>query len=86
MKRLFDKNGMLNISDLVINNPSFKTIMEDGVVTDEEIKRQSEVAMASLRRLEAMCNEEQQNAILEMLPEIGVLFSIYNNYQLQKNH
>lgn len=86
MKRLFDKNGMLNISDLVINNPSFKTIMEDGVVTDEEIKRQSEAAMASLRRLEAMCNEEQQNAILEMLSEIGVLFSIFNNYQLQKNH
>ena len=41
MQTLFDKNGMLNISDLVINNPTFKTIMEDGIVTDEEVKRQS---------------------------------------------
>lgn len=86
MQKLFDKNGMLNISDLVINNPSFKTIMEDGIVTDEELRRQSEAAMASLRRLEEMCSEEQQNAILEMLSEMGVLFSIYHNYQLQTNH
>lgn len=34
MQTLFDKNGMQNISDLVINNPSFKTIMEDGIVTN----------------------------------------------------
>lgn len=86
MQKLFDKNGMLNISDLVINNPSFKIIMEDGIVTDEELRRQSEAAMASLRKLEAMCSEEQQNAILEMLSEMGVLFSVYHNYQLQTNH
>lgn len=86
MHKLFDKEGMLNISELVINNPSFKTIMEDGIVTDEELRHQSEAAMASLRRLETMCSEEQQNAILEMLSEMGVLFSIYHYYQLQTNH
>ena len=85
MKTLFDENGMLNISDLVTNHPSYKTIMEDGIVTDEELKRQSEATIASLRKLEAICNEEQQKAILDALSEMGVLFSVYNIYQLQNN-
>lgn len=83
MHKLFDENGMLNISDLVISNPSYKTIMEDGIVTDEELQRQSEVTVATLRHLESICNEEQQAAILEAISEMGVLFAVYHNYQLQ---
>ena len=41
MKRLFDENGMLNIADIVAENPSYKAIMEDGVVTDQELKDQA---------------------------------------------
>lgn len=85
MKTLFDENGMLNISDIVLNHPSYKAIMEDGIVTDEELQQQTEAAIASLHHLESICNEEQQNAILDALAETGVLFAVYQNYQLQNN-
>lgn len=83
MKKLFDENGMLNISDIVTNHPSYKTIMEDGIVTDQELKDQADATIASLRKLQEICDEEQQNAILEVISEMSVLFAAYHNYQLQ---
>lgn len=85
MKTLFDENGLLNISDIILNHPSYLAIMEDGIVTDEELQQQTEAAIASMRHLESICNEEQQNAILNAMSEMGVLFAIYQNYQLQNN-
>ncbi|MDE7381845.1 MAG: hypothetical protein K2N03_06955 [Muribaculaceae bacterium] len=84
MNRLFDENGYLNISEIVENHPSYKTIMEDGIVTDSELKEQSERTIKSLRRLQDLCNEEQQSAILDAISEMGVLFTTYNTYQLQE--
>ena len=43
MQTLFDENGNLNISDIVLNHPSYKKIMEDGIiVTDDELKEQAD--------------------------------------------
>lgn len=83
MKELFDENGMLNISDIVENHPSYKAIMEDGLVTDPELKDQAEATIASLRKLQTLCNEEQQSAILDAIAEMSVLFAAYHNYELQ---
>ena len=38
MKKLFDKNGLLNIEDIIMNTPSFQKIVEDSVITEEEIR------------------------------------------------
>lgn len=83
MKKLFDENGMLNISDIVTSHPSYKAIMEDGIVTDQELKEQADATLASLRKLQEICDEEQQNAILDAISEMSVLFAAYHNYQLQ---
>lgn len=83
MKTLFDENGMLNISDIISGHPSYKAIMDDGIVTDEELKNQADATVASLRKLQTLCNEEQQNAILDALSEMGVLFAAYHQYELQ---
>ncbi|PWL58396.1 MAG: hypothetical protein DBY35_12760 [Bacteroidales bacterium] len=83
MNTLFDKDGILNISDIVVNHPSYKTIMEDGIVTDDELKQQADAAVASLRRLQELCNEEQQSAIVDAISEMAVLFAAYHNYGLQ---
>jgi len=83
MQTLFDENGLLNISDIVKNHPSYKAIMEDGIVTDQELKAQSEATIASLHKLQSICNEEQQNAILDAISEMSVLFAAYHNYELQ---
>lgn len=84
MQTLFDENGLLNISDIVENRQSYKAIMEDGVVSDRELKAQAEATIESLRRLQAMCSEEQQAAILDAIAEMSVLFAAYHNHELQK--
>lgn len=84
MQTLFDENGMLNISDIVLNHPSYKAIMEDGVVTDEELKEQAETTIKALRKLQEICSEEQQNAILDAISEMSVLFATYHQYELQE--
>lgn len=83
MQTIFDENGLLNISDIVKNHPSYKAIMEDGIVTDQELKEQAEATIASLRKLKSLCNEEQQSAIVDAISEMGVLFAAYHNYELQ---
>lgn len=83
MQTLFDENGVLNIADIVTSHPSYKTIMEDGIVTEEELKAQAEATIASLRRVQELCNEEQQNAIVDAIAEMSVLFAVYHNHELQ---
>jgi len=84
MKRLFHENGMLNIADIVAENPSYKAIMEDGVVTDQELKDQADATLASLHRLQELCSEEQQDAVLSAITDMSVLFAAYHNYELQQ--
>ena len=79
MKRLFDENSMLNIADIVAENPSYKAIMEDGVVTDQELKDQADATLASLHRLQELCSEEQQDAVLSAITDMSVLFAAYHN-------
>lgn len=83
MQTLFDENGYLNIGDIVANHPSYKAIMEDGIVTEEELKAQADATIASLHRLQEICNEEQQSAILNAISEMSVLFAAYHNHELQ---
>ena len=83
MNTLFDKNGLLNISDIVANHPSYKAIMADGIVSDDELKAQADATIASLRRLQEICNEAQQSAIVDAISEMAVLFAAYHNYELQ---
>lgn len=83
MQTLFDENGILNIADIVTNHPSYKAIMEDGIVTDQELKDQADATIAALRRIQEICNEEQQNAVLDAISEMSVLFAAYHNYELQ---
>lgn len=84
METLFDANGLLNIADIISNHPSYIKIMEDGIVTDQELKAQANATIESLRKVQGLCNEEQQLAILNAISEIGVLFAAYHNYQLQE--
>lgn len=84
MHTLFDENGMLNIGDIVANHPSYKAIMDDGIVTDDELKSQADATIAALRRLQTLCNEEQQSAIADAIAEMSVLFAAYHHHQLQE--
>lgn len=79
----FNEEGILNIDEMVVNNASFKNIMEDGVITEEEIKVQSEKVIALLQTMEQKYNSEQLEEIKQLLVETSVLYAVYNFYSLQ---
>ena len=79
----FNEDGILNIDEMVINNASFKAITEDGVVTEEEIKVQSDKVVAMLHDMEAKYNEEQLAEIKNLLVESSVLYAVYNFHAIQ---
>lgn len=79
----FNEDGILNIDEMVVNNTSFKNIMEDGVITEDEIKIQSDKVIAMLHDMEKRYNEEQLAEIKNLLVESSVLYAVYNFYSIQ---
>lgn len=79
----FNEKGILDIDEMVVNNASFKAIMEDGVITEEEIKSQSDKVVAMLHDMETRYNEEQLSEIKNLMIESSVLYAIYNVYSIQ---
>ncbi len=79
----FNEEGILNIDELIVNNASFKKIMEDGIVTEEEIKEQSDKVITMFHDLDTKYNEEQLQEIKNLLVETGVLYAVYNIHSIQ---
>ena len=72
----FDKNGVLNLDEAVMDIDSFKTIMADGIVTDEELKAQSDRVIGILHDMEKRYSPEQLKEIRQLLAETAVLYTI----------
>ena len=79
----FNEEGILNIDEMVVNNTSFKHMMEDGVITEEEIKDQSDKVVAMLHDMEAKYSEVQLAEIKNLLVEASVLYAAYNFHSIQ---
>ena len=79
----FNEKGILNIDEMVDDNASIKNIMEDGIVTEEEVKAQSDKVIAMLHDMEAKYGQEQLAEIRSLLAETSVLYAVYNFYSIQ---
>ena len=79
----FNEEGILNIDEMVVNNASFKNIMEDGVITEEEIEAQSDKVVALLHDMETKYSDEQLSEIKNLLVESSVLYAVYNFHSIQ---
>ena len=75
MNRIFDEYGNLNIEDLIVNQPSFTKIMEDGIVTEEEIREQSKRVEKLLRSFEQNASDSQIEQMKELLAQMSVLLA-----------
>lgn len=75
MNGIFDEYGNLNIEDLIVNQPSFIKIMEDGIVTEEEIKEQSKRVEKLLRSFEQNASDSQIEQMKELLAQMSVLLA-----------
>lgn len=78
MNSLFDQYGNLNIDDLIAEQPSFQKIMEDGIVTPEEVQEQSNKVATLLHKFEESTTPDQIEQMREILAELSVLVAISN--------
>ena len=69
----FNEQGMLNLDEAVMNQPTFKKIMEDGIVTEQEIKEQSERIVSILKSMEK--NGSSSNLVV-----ISFLFQLSSSF------
>ncbi len=64
--------------------PSFQKIMDDGIVTDEELSLQTDKVINLMREAERRFSEEDQLFIKRLFAETNVLSAIYQYYELQE--
>ena len=57
--------------------------MEDGVVTEEELKEQSDKVLETLRQMETKYSPEELADIKALLVEASVLYAAYQQYSIQ---
>ena len=73
---------VLDLESILMNNESLKNILEDGVVTEEEVKEQAEKVTAIAEELNQMCSEEQLRKIQSLIAEMNALYVVYNYNEL----
>lgn len=80
---IFNEQGFIDIDEMIAREPSFKKIMEDGVVTEEELVSQTETVVNLLHEVENKLSEEDQQLVKKLFAETNVLTAIYRYYELQ---
>lgn len=79
----FNEDGSLKINKTIMNQPSFVKIMEDGVVTADELEEQSRRVISIFRKIEDTFNDEQKMLVQELLVESNVLNAIFKQHGMQ---
>lgn len=79
----FNEDGTLKINETIMQQPSFKKIMEDGIVTADEIEQQSELVLSLFRKIDETFNPEQKELVQQLLIETNVLSAIYSHYEMR---
>lgn len=80
----FDESGLLNIDEIILEQPSFIKIMEDGIVTEDEINEQSRRVFSLLKNIEKSASPETIEQIKELMTEISVLVAARSLFDQQK--
>jgi len=80
---IFNEQGFIDIDEMIVQEPSFQKIMKDGVVTDGELREQTEAVINLLHEVENHLSEEDQLLVKKLFAETNVLSAIYHYYTLQ---
>lgn len=80
---IFNEQGFIDIDEMIALEPSFQKIMEDGMVTSEELHEQTERVINLLHEVENRLREDDQLLVKRLLAETNVLSAIYHYHELQ---
>ena len=80
---IFNKQGLIDIDEMIAQEPSFQKIMQDGVVTDQELREQTDTVINLLHEVETRLSEDDQLLVKRLFAETNVLSAIFKMYELQ---
>ena len=80
---LFNKDGILAIDEAMMQSASFRKIMEDGIVTSDELAEQVQKVAGLLHEAEKRFSAQDLEFIEQLLVESNVMFAVYNKFELQ---
>ena len=75
------ETGALLFDEYVSQRPSFRKVMEDGVVTDEEVTEQAHRVLSLLRSLEETLSPEARSVATDAFCELAVLYALERQHQ-----
>jgi hypothetical protein len=75
------QTGVLLLDDYV-SRPTYRKVMEDGVVTDLELAAQAHRVVDLLKKLEAMLSPEARVVATDALCELAVLHALARQHQV----
>jgi len=80
----FDQQtGILNLDEQIYSHSSFQKIMQDQIVTDEEIVEQSHLVISLLKDLEQSLSLSDLKKVNNIIVELGVLYAVSQYKQVQ---
>lgn len=78
----FDSDtGMLLLDEYVQDADSYRSIMEDAVISDTELAEQSQKVVSLLRKLEGMLSPEAKAVATDALRELSVLSILQSKWR-----
>lgn len=77
MKKLFDEEtGYLIIDELAMKRDSYRKVLEDNVVTEDELKEQADLVIDYLKKLDQKLDDEEKELVTDLICEMAVLYEI----------
>lgn len=77
IKSFFDKEtGVFNIDEHIMKRETFKKIFEDGKITKEEVKQQSELVIEHLKKLDDKLDDKEKTMVIDAICEIFILYNL----------
>ncbi len=75
MNAIFDESGSFNTDVLIMERPSFQSIIADGMVTEEKINEQGQRVKDLIAQMEPNFTPEQKAQIQDLVAEVSVLLT-----------
>ena len=79
-----ENNGSISFDEAIFDRPSIRQILDDGKVSEQEMEQQTELTRRLFDELKDSLTAEQEEKLLVLVEEMGVLFTISLFHNLKK--
>lgn len=84
MINILNKYGLLRLDELVAENPTWKKILADDIVSEEEVAEQGDKVVNMIKEVEETLSDEQKQMVDKLIAEVGVLYTAHHLYTAQQ--